>query len=539
MNRRHKYEDSPFDATDETPEETAASLYGLREGRKPLGGANPNRIQRIALTDIHRNPAQPRPAIPPAVLALCAADTPLVDILGKWYTLAFGVGARSLRDYVGGVEPVEALDPDDALGAALVKVIALANSIRANGLTNPITVARREDGGYLIETGERRFQAFTLLHDAIPHDDFARIPARVMTEYDVWRQANENNQRDDLTAIGKARQLAILLMDMWKDEHDFESYLDVVQRDGNDYAYFAQAKDLNSRRGRGETLLEGMGVRSSGSIRQYKRLLMLTPEEWLEAQYSGASLNQLSAIIDEREDTNYSRTNADNAPPEPEANDSYPYHDKDNESGDNAPWHDPDTNRTPLDRLDDTPHDGRSGITREVVPAQSTPPPFANSTPPARRDLRAGMRVRTPLGHEFTLIGTHFNGNVLKAKTDDNEEVSLSYNDIAEVIAMPDEGTRTEVADGVHASETPAPRYQPDHVEQQACKAVAWMAAHMGMGELSADVQALYHGRVPRRLYAAVEDDLEIELRAAMLSMLRTVQELNHTVREVGGEYDD
>ena len=88
---------------------------------------------------------------------------------------------------------------DDAL-------LALADSIRHNGVLSPILVAR--DGGrYTIIAGERRWRAARLAN-------FSTIPAIVRDWDDVRRQEAalvENIQREDLNAIEEARGIRRLM----------------------------------------------------------------------------------------------------------------------------------------------------------------------------------------------------------------------------------------------------------------------------------------------------------------------------------------
>ena len=102
--------------------------------------------------------------------------------------------------------------------APLLRLADLAGSIRQDGLTNPITVVKTGDT-HVIETGERRWVAFHLLNAYIDGDDYQSIPARRMPELNLWRQASENTARDALNAIARARQIALLLMDMHGWEH--------------------------------------------------------------------------------------------------------------------------------------------------------------------------------------------------------------------------------------------------------------------------------------------------------------------------------
>jgi hypothetical protein len=74
---------------------------------------------------------------------------------------------------------------------ALIELAALAASIRRDGLTNPITVINLGNKRYQLETGERRWLAYHLLYQMLPDAKWRHIPARVMSELDVWRQAAE------------------------------------------------------------------------------------------------------------------------------------------------------------------------------------------------------------------------------------------------------------------------------------------------------------------------------------------------------------
>lgn len=79
----------------------------------------------------------------------------------------------------------------------------LADSIRHNGLLQPILVRRRAEGGYLIAAGERRWRAHGLLGKATI---FA-----VVTKGDIEEVALvENLQRRDLDAVETAQALARL-----------------------------------------------------------------------------------------------------------------------------------------------------------------------------------------------------------------------------------------------------------------------------------------------------------------------------------------
>lgn len=162
--------------------------------------------------------------------------------------------------------------------AALMHIIVLAASIKQDGLTNPITLVRRKNE-YTIETGERRWMSYHLLH-MIYGDNWRTIPSRIVPEYSVWRQASENNARQELNAISKARQLALLIMDMY-DKTDTE-FLPIEEFE-HEQDYYAQVADgVKWRVLKGETqkLLTFLGLSDPAQIRQYRALLRIDRDLW-------------------------------------------------------------------------------------------------------------------------------------------------------------------------------------------------------------------------------------------------------------------
>lgn len=89
-------------------------------------------------------------------------------------------------------QPRKSFDPD--------KLKALADSIKENGMIQPITVTKTEEGRYTIVAGERRWRASKLA-------GLSTIPA-IVKEYDDKTIAEvaliENLQREDLNPIEEA-----------------------------------------------------------------------------------------------------------------------------------------------------------------------------------------------------------------------------------------------------------------------------------------------------------------------------------------------
>jgi hypothetical protein len=166
--------------------------------------------------------------------------------------------------------------------SALLAVADLAASIKRDGLTNPITVAGIDDGAYLIETGERRWLAYHLLHHLETPGDWLRIPARVVV-FDVWRQASENNARADLNAIGRARQFAILLMDLLGARGETFAPFDAFYHEQDYYAQVADGERHRVPRGQSEKLLNALGLKNPQQLRQCRALLSLESQIWTAA----------------------------------------------------------------------------------------------------------------------------------------------------------------------------------------------------------------------------------------------------------------
>lgn len=173
---------------------------------------------------------------------------------------------------------------DETDKTSLVNLLDLAASIKHDELLNPITVTQ-EDDRYRIETGERRWVAYHLLHqfDNTP-DKWRNIPARVVDNFSVWRQAAENATRDDLNAVGMARQLATLLMTIYRDEKGAEFYaLDAFDHEREFYAQVADGEAYRIPQGYGERLLAVMGLKNTTQLRQYRAILRVSNIYWEEA----------------------------------------------------------------------------------------------------------------------------------------------------------------------------------------------------------------------------------------------------------------
>ncbi len=277
-------------------------------------------IEAISLFNIVPNLIQPRYSIPHVLTDIYTVQSDTIeDIFQRWIEevkLERAQGDFDITSYLLGENTSrgeQAEKPDDELTPistnppsniekSLMKIVDLAASIRRDGLSNPVSLVHR-DGYYELETGERRWLAYHMLnwkfgeHDLLQNGqqrNWSRIPARIVKEVDIWRQASENNARDNLNAISKARQLALLLMDL----HGWDNFVPFDQFE-NEQDFYSQVADGNQwriPRGSGEQLLNAMGLSDASQLRQYRALLRLPLDEWRKGDDKNLTEGELRKI---------------------------------------------------------------------------------------------------------------------------------------------------------------------------------------------------------------------------------------------------
>lgn len=160
------------------------------------------------------------------------------------------------------------LHPDSRLW---VKLLHLASSICQVGLETPISVYPVGEQQYQVLVGERRLLSFRFL-TWLGYSGFEAIPALVRDGYNPFVQAAENGARQDLNAIGVARQLAILLKAM----NDQPLAVDGQATQ----SWYASALELTIPYGRAEDVAVMLGLSSPRSVRLYRQLLALPRQVW-------------------------------------------------------------------------------------------------------------------------------------------------------------------------------------------------------------------------------------------------------------------
>jgi hypothetical protein len=274
-------------------QEVDARGYGEGKGG-PLLDKLDAKIVRLPINNITPDPIQPRRTIPNVIREQWDGDPQ--NIFPLWEQLIRENGhqgfslAALLKDAKNGAEASPEGDlrreQPNPIEAELLKVIDLAVSIQRDGLTNPITVVPKEIEGYYLETGERRWLAHHLLLYVTNDSRWGKIDARKQKAFSVWRQAGENNARDNLNAIGKARQFALLIMDLHRDKTEFAP-LSAFMHEQDFYAQVADASDHPVPRGKGDELAAAMGVSNRAVTTRYRKLLTLPRAVWLAADDLG------------------------------------------------------------------------------------------------------------------------------------------------------------------------------------------------------------------------------------------------------------
>lgn len=292
---------SAFDVLDDNESEESglasleldAQIYGA------VGKADVHRqsASPVSIMDIHPDPAQPRRAIPHKVREMAMQQGWNGDMSERdglftiWQDLVheerdnntFNLTAYLNQNEIGKSEDADRPESIGPIEASLITLVELATSIRNDGLTNPITVVQKGLNEYQLETGERRWLAYQLLDWHTNDDEFSKISARIVDSLNIWRQAAENNARANLNAISKARQFAVLLMDLLSTESDISfTPRTEFQHEQGYYSQVADGNDSSLRipRGKSERLLNATGLKSRKQLREYRALLRLPVKVW-------------------------------------------------------------------------------------------------------------------------------------------------------------------------------------------------------------------------------------------------------------------
>jgi hypothetical protein len=291
-------------ASAEAPETVGVSLeeavrqgYGVGSEELSTAGSDTIRARPVSIYEIVPDFQQPRRVMPSALLQEWNRDSAFMpNMMQRWielYAEEIGLEQQAAYSLVFDVlhgqeiDALEVLAEDDleknyhpgVMQKSLMMTTWLAADIREKGLSQPIKVSP----GNRIIFGERRWTAFHLLAWITGDEKWTRIPAMSGKAANVFEQASENTQRVNLNAVSMARQFALLLMELHRQEgasfHDYDAF-------GHDRHFYAQVADGNTwriPRGTGPKLLKAMGIKSPDMLRKYRDLLRLPDAVWTAA----------------------------------------------------------------------------------------------------------------------------------------------------------------------------------------------------------------------------------------------------------------
>jgi hypothetical protein len=300
-------------------EDYAKGLYNLRDdvtSDLPKGNVI---AKHMPLRKIIPDLLQPRHLVPAAARAgWDGTPSGIPAMLVDWHELVEGRLGKSLdaRQFIQSetdeLPDITVPDPDnpskrvvDPVALGYIKTLQLAGSILKDGQRNPTSVYR-SGGLFVVETGERRLMACHLLK-LYMGDEHDTVLATKIDQPSIWMQVKENNVREELNAIGQARSLALLVMDMYADEVEFQAYNDLVQPGGSDRPYYAQVADGNEYRikyGMGGEVQEAMGLPNRSMLSRYRALLEIPDDLWVKADEEGWSEFAIRSKLDELQGTN-------------------------------------------------------------------------------------------------------------------------------------------------------------------------------------------------------------------------------------------
>lgn len=297
MSKKSKFDldnmggDEPLSMT-----KVADTIFGI--------SADENRFDRnvlkIQLNKIAPDPVQPRRAVPKKARGNWRGEPDgIATILDKWESLAEEAIGETI-DVMAMIDKFNEGKEWDTnvpyIALTFLELVGLAGSIKRDGLNSPITVTNRV-APHIIVTGERRFWAYCLLRKYFG-DAWASIPAVISPKANVWQQGAENAKRLNLSAMDMARQIALLVMDMYTGD-DGVMFNDIAffDHERDFYAQVADGVRYKIKDGYGQRVQDATGLKSKAQFSQYRALLRLSREHWDMADADGWTENYARGFV--------------------------------------------------------------------------------------------------------------------------------------------------------------------------------------------------------------------------------------------------
>lgn len=279
-----------------TMEQVASEMYGTLD----LPSSNKVVARPVMLTDIKPDVKQPRRIIPAGIRKGWTGDVSKIpDMLRDWRIMAEKALGESLDPVALVSKFTDGREADKdmpAIAEEYLALCALAASINRDGLAYAIQITGR-NAPHVIVTGERRYMAHWLLKTLLG-PKWESISAVVVNEPDVWLQAAENGNRRSLNAIAFARQLALLIMEMYTGDDGV--HFDDIGFFNHEREFYAQVANGNIwriKKGMGERVLQVTGLTSLAQVNQYRALLSISNELWDEADTNNWTEGRIRGVV--------------------------------------------------------------------------------------------------------------------------------------------------------------------------------------------------------------------------------------------------
>lgn len=222
----------------------------VRAAERPR--TQPARLVSLPLSQIVPDRFQPRPILPISLKSLFyAGEADCYAIAERWLALA---------------------ETDDALRKQLNRLMQMGETFGQHGQIKPLTGSWMQNsrGRYFqLETGERRFWAAALHAVRSGQEEEPLLEVREVSAPSRERQIIENQHAEPPSAVGRAREIAALIL----------SHLD-IQPDpalGDEYTYFRLVLDVKRLPQGLWSQIEGvMGVKRPQMVRLLNILAMPT-----------------------------------------------------------------------------------------------------------------------------------------------------------------------------------------------------------------------------------------------------------------------
>lgn len=198
-------------------------------------GRRARRVETLPLSIILPDRYQPRPLLP------------------SWIRVRFFAGEISC--YEAAQAWLTAAKEDAGINNRVNGLLAMGTTFDAHGQIKPITGMWQDLNGerlFVIETGERRYWAACLLAVREGHEEEPTLQVLAVPQAARERQVIENQHAEPPTAVGRAREIAALLLDA-ADIYPSQPYVD-------DYDYFRTALGMRHRMKTWAHLEEILGV---------------------------------------------------------------------------------------------------------------------------------------------------------------------------------------------------------------------------------------------------------------------------------------